>query len=106
VSNVLATLLISFRALRENTAVLVPACFVLFIAIWIEKGLGLVIPGFVPSSLGEIVEYLPTLVEILVTLGIIGFGLFVLTALLKVFIRVETGAMDRNKGWWIAPNAK
>ena len=106
VSNVLATVLISFRSLRENHAVLVPACFVLFIAIWVEKGLGLVIPGFIPSSLGEIVEYLPTFVEILVTLGIIGFGLFTLTALLKVFIRVETGAMDRNKGWWVAPATK
>jgi molybdopterin-containing oxidoreductase family membrane subunit len=105
VSNVLATLLISFRALRENFAVLVPACFMLFIAIWVEKGLGLVIPGFVPSSLGEIVEYLPTYVEILVTLGIIAFGLFVLTALLKVFIRVETGAIT-SKGWWVAPNAE
>ena len=106
VSNVLATVLISFRSLRENHAVLVPACFVLFIAIWIEKGLGLVIPGFIPSSLGEIVEYLPTLVEILVTLGIIGFGLFTLTALLKVFIRIETGAMDRNKGWWVSSPEK
>ena len=106
VSNVLATVLISFRSLRENHAVLVPACFVLFIAIWVEKGLGLVIPGFIPSSLGEIVEYLPTLVEIFVTIGIIGFGLFTLTALLKVFIRVETGAMDRNKGWWVSPPSK
>lgn len=98
VSNVLATLLISFRPLREKHVLLVPACFVLFIAIWIEKGLGLVIPGFIPSSLGEIVEYLPTMVEIMVTFGIIAFGLFVLTALLKVFIRVETGAISSTGG--------
>ncbi len=106
VSNILATVLISFRSLRENPAVLVPACLVLFGAIWVEKGLGLVIPGFVPSQLGEIVEYLPTTVEILVTLGIIGVGLFTLTALLKVFIHVETGAMNRNKGWWVSPPQK
>ena len=37
-------------------------------------------------------EQYPT-VEIFVTLGIIGVGLFTLTALLKVFIRIETGAM-------------
>ncbi len=98
VSNVLATVLISFRSLRENHAVLVPACLVLFIAIWVEKGLGLVIPGFIPSSLGEIVEYLPTWVETLVTVGIIGFGLFILTALLKVFIHVETGAISSSGG--------
>ncbi|MEE9368847.1 MAG: NrfD/PsrC family molybdoenzyme membrane anchor subunit [Pontiella sp.] len=99
VSNVLATLLISFRRLRENHAVLVPACLVLFGAIWVEKGLGLVIPGFIPSQLGEIVEYLPTFVEIFVTLGIIGFGLFTLTALLKVFIWVETGAISSKGGF-------
>jgi molybdopterin-containing oxidoreductase family membrane subunit len=98
ICNMLATLLISVRALRENIVVLVPACLVLFLSIWVEKGMGLVIPGFIPSSLGEIVEYLPTMVEILVTLGIIGFGLFTLTALLKVFIRVETGAISSTGG--------
>lgn len=98
VCNIVATLLISFRRLRENISFLVPACFALFLAIWVDKGLGLVIPGFVPSPLGEIVEYLPTTVEILVTLGVIGLGLFVLTALLKVFIRVETGAISSTGG--------
>ena len=105
VCNVLATALISVRALRENHAVLVPACFALFLAIWVEKGLGLVIPGFIPSPLGEVVEYLPTWVEIFVTLGVIAFGLFTLTALLKVFIHVETGAIS-SKGWWVAPHSK
>ncbi len=99
VCNVLATVLISVRSLRENHAVLVPACMALFAAIWVEKGLGLVIPGFIPSPLGEVVEYLPTWIEILVTLGILAFGLFTLTALLKVFIRVETGAISSRGGF-------
>lgn len=98
ICNVLATVLISIRSWRENIVVLVPACLVLFLSIWVEKGMGLVIPGFIPSSLGEIVEYLPTWVEIMVTLGIIAFGLFTLTALLKVFIRVETGAISSSGG--------
>jgi len=98
VCNVLATGLISIRSLRENHAVLVPACFTLFVAIWIEKGLGLVIPGFIPSPLGEVVEYLPTWVEIFVTLGVIAVGLFSITALLKVFIYVETGAISSRGG--------
>jgi Ni/Fe-hydrogenase subunit HybB-like protein len=97
ICNMIATLMMSFRKLRENIAVLVPTCLALFLSIWVEKGLGLVIPGFIPSQLGEIVEYLPTSIEILVTLGIIAFGLFILTALLKVFIWVETGVLS-SKG--------
>jgi Ni/Fe-hydrogenase subunit HybB-like protein len=37
----------------------------LIVGIWIEKGMGLIVPAFVPSPLGEIVEYVPTLNEIL-----------------------------------------
>ncbi|MEZ5581736.1 MAG: hypothetical protein R3F37_02185 [Candidatus Competibacteraceae bacterium] len=28
-----------------------------FMGIWIEKGMGLVVPGFIPTPLGEIFEY-------------------------------------------------
>jgi molybdopterin-containing oxidoreductase family membrane subunit len=99
VCNIIATALISVRSLRENHAVLVPACIALFAAVWVEKGLGLVIPGFIPSPLGEVVEYLPTSVEIMITVGVLAFGLFTLTALLKVFIRVETGAISSRGGF-------
>ncbi|MEK7379615.1 MAG: hypothetical protein AAB075_01230, partial [Gemmatimonadota bacterium] len=50
-----------------------------------------VIPGFVPSPLGEIVEYTPTLVELGVTAGIWATGLFVLTVLVKVALPIELG---------------
>jgi Ni/Fe-hydrogenase subunit HybB-like protein len=70
-----------------------PACAVLFLAIWIEKGLGLVIPGFVPSPLGEIVEYTPSWVELGVTAGIWALGMFVLTVLVRVALPIEMGAV-------------
>jgi molybdopterin-containing oxidoreductase family membrane subunit len=89
--NVLATLVLMAHPLRKNPRWLIPACVVLFLGIWIEKGIGLVIPGFVPSPLGEVVEYVPTLVEIGVTLGIWATGLFVLTVLVKVAIPIELG---------------
>jgi Ni/Fe-hydrogenase subunit HybB-like protein len=53
--------------------------------------LGLVVPGFIPSPLGEIVEYTPSLVEIGVTLGIWALGLFVLTVLVRVALPIELG---------------
>jgi len=82
--NILATIILMIHPLRESTKWLIPACGMLFVGIWIEKGIGLVIPGFIPSPLGEIVEYTPTWVELCVTVGIWAMGLFVLTILLRV----------------------
>ena len=89
--NLLATVTLMVHPLRHNPRWLIPACLVLFVSIWIEKGLGLVIPGFVPSPLGEVVEYVPTLVELGVTAGVWATGLFVLTVLVKVAIPIELG---------------
>jgi len=89
--NVLATVVLTAHPLRRNPKFLMPACFTLFVAIWIEKGLGLVIPGFVPSPLGEIVEYVPTWVELSVTAGIFAMGLFILTVLVRVALPIEMG---------------
>ena len=89
--NVLATAGLMIHPLRRNPRWLIPGCIVLFVSVWIEKGIGLVIPGFIPSPLGEIVEYVPTLVELGVTAGIWATGLFVLTVLVKVAIPIELG---------------
>jgi molybdopterin-containing oxidoreductase family membrane subunit len=91
--NILATVLLTVHPIRRNFRLLFPLCMALFLAIWVEKGMGLVIPGFIPSPLGEIAEYVPTWVEIFVTLGIWAAGLFVFTALAKVAIRIEMGTM-------------
>jgi Ni/Fe-hydrogenase subunit HybB-like protein len=89
--NVLATVALMIHPLRRNPRWLMPACAILFVSIWIEKGIGLVVPGFVPSPLGEIVEYTPTWVELCVTAGIWALGLFVLTVLVSVALPIELG---------------
>lgn len=91
--NVVATAILTLHPLRRNPALLYPACLILFIAIWIEKGMGLVIPGFIPSPLGEIAEYTPTWVEIAVTLGIWAMGVMIFTLLVRVALRVESGEL-------------
>lgn len=88
---VIATLALMIHPLRRNLKWLMTACAMLFVGIWIEKGIGLVIPGFIPSPLGEIVEYTPTWVELCVTAGIWALGLFVLTVLVRVAIPIELG---------------
>ena len=62
--NVLGTIMLSIHRLRTNERILPIICSTMFLAIWIEKGLGFIIPGFIPSPLGEIVEYVPSQVEL------------------------------------------
>ncbi|MEQ1690131.1 MAG: sulfate reduction electron transfer complex DsrMKJOP subunit DsrP [Gemmatimonas sp.] len=89
--NVIATISLMIHPIRSNQRLLIVACCLLFVAIWVEKGMGLVVPGFVPSPLGEIVEYTPSLVEVAVTAGIWALGMFVLTVLVRVALPIELG---------------
>lgn len=91
--NLLVTGILTIHPLRRNRKILYSCCAVLFVAIWIDKGMGLIVPGFIPSPLGEIVEYTPTLVEIGVTVGVWALGLFVLTVLIRVALPIELGTL-------------
>ena len=71
------------------------ACVMCIFGIWIEKGMGLVIPGFVPTPLGELVEYVPTLNETLVCFGIWAFGLLCFTVLLRMAVPILQGELSR-----------
>lgn len=82
--NLLGTGLFFSRAALERGRLRILACVCCIIGIWIEKGMGLIIPAFIPSTLHEIVEYSPSVVEWKVTAGIWAFGLLVLTLLLKL----------------------
>jgi molybdopterin-containing oxidoreductase family membrane subunit len=95
--NVLATVLLTFHKLRNNFKVLYFCCFILFVAIWIEKGFGLIVPGFIPGPYGKIAEYMPTGIEIGVTLGIWALGAFVFTILAKIAIGIEIGKLRYKK---------
>ncbi len=74
---------------RKNEAVLAIACLCVFFGTWIDKGLGMIAGGFVPSPLHHVNEYVPTIPEIVITLGIYATGFLVLTALFKMAISVK-----------------
>ncbi|MCG8339628.1 MAG: polysulfide reductase NrfD [Proteobacteria bacterium] len=93
--NLLSTLVLAFNPFKEKIYVLMTACIVLFVAIWIEKGMGLIVPGLVPSPLGEIVNYTPSWVEVCVTLGIFALGTFVVTMLIKPALVIEARYENR-----------
>ena len=87
--NILGTLLFAFDPTKCNPKYLMVAAISLFTGIWIEKGFGLIIPGFVPSPLGEVVDYTPSILEIMITVGILAAGAFVVTMLIKPALVIE-----------------
>jgi len=78
---------------RENLLTLNIACVLIIIGVYIEKGMGLSIPGFVPGTLGEIYEYAPTFIEKAVTIGIWATGALIYTLLMKFAIPIYTGEL-------------
>ena len=74
---------------RRNERVLALAAAGVFVSSWIDKGLGLVVGGFVPSPLERVTEYSPTLIELTITAGVYGIGLLTLTVLYKAVVSVR-----------------
>jgi molybdopterin-containing oxidoreductase family membrane subunit len=74
---------------RQKEGTLVLACLTVFASIWIDKGLGMVVTGFIPSPLGYITEYWPTIPEVMISLGIYSLGLLLVTGLYKIALSVR-----------------
>jgi len=95
--NVTAFILFLVPSTRKRLITLNIGCLLVIVGVWIEKGPGFVIPGFVPDPLGEIHEYVPNLLELMVSFGIWATGLLIFTLLMKVAIPIETGEFSHSK---------
>jgi len=92
--NTIAALLLSFRQLRQNIQLLIVASSLGFVGIWIEKGMGFVAAGFIPTPIGEIYEYSPTFAEFLITLGCWAIGALLFTLLSRAATKLVAGAKN------------
>jgi Ni/Fe-hydrogenase subunit HybB-like protein len=77
---------------RKKDGVLALASVAVIVSMWIDKGLGLLVPGFIPSPLHDVFEYYPTWREAAITVGVYGVGFLVLTLLFKVAVDVKDQA--------------
>lgn len=93
-------LTILYLPLRRRFGFLSFACVLMIVGIWIEKGMGLIVPAFIPSPLGEMLEYSPTLNETLICLGIWAFGLLLYTIFVRISIPVLSGRLTYDRVYY------
>jgi len=93
-----AFLLFLIPRTRRHPVTLNLGCILIFSGVYIEKGMGLVIPGLTPDTLGEIYEYFPTWIELGVAIGVFGVGALIFTVLVKIATPIMLRASDSAPG--------
>jgi len=93
VFNVLGFLIFLIPVTKKNFWTFNLASILIVVGVWMEKGVGFIVPGFIPTPLGEIWEYVPRMPEILITVGVWGIGFLFYTLAVKIAIPIETGEM-------------
>jgi len=89
---ILSFLCLAFPSTRNNEKMLPFVLIILVLATWIDKGLGMLVGGFTPNTFDEITVYAPSIVEILISLGIYALGLLIVSVLWKIAIEVKKDA--------------
>ena len=92
---VVSLVLLLSPGLRRLETSLVVACVAVFASLWLDKGLGMVVAGFVPSPLGRVAHYSPTAPELAIGLGIWAVGLLIVTVLVRIVLVVRGHLANR-----------
>ena len=92
-----AVTILMIHPLRRNPVTMNLAFVLIVVGVWIEKGMGLVVPAFIPTPIGEIYEYTPSMTEIMVSIGIWAFGLLIFTLLAKAALPVQCEFLRRQR---------
>jgi len=96
IMNLIAFALLINPKTRKNHKILPYTCLILFVGIWIEKGMAFVLPGMIPSPIGEFVEYTPSWIEIGNSLGAWAIGLAIFTILARGAIGIQVGDVKHS----------
>ena len=90
-----AFLIFLIPGLRRRPSLLSVGCVLAAAGAYVEKGLGLLIPGVAPDMLGEFYAYRPTLTEVSVGAGIWALGALLFTWMSKIAAAVVLNTMRR-----------
>ena len=95
--NTLSTIAYVVKPIVADHRRFMVVCVMTIVGIWIEKGMGLIFPGFIPDPLGQVVEYSPTFGEITVSFAVLALGLFLFTVMAKIAIAIRVGDMRYSR---------
>jgi molybdopterin-containing oxidoreductase family membrane subunit len=112
--NTVAVIILMIHPLRRNLLTLNLACVLAYCGVWMEKGIALVVPGFIPTPLGEVFEYQPSVPEVIIATGCWAVGVLLFTLLVKAGVPFELGrlrhpatrradTLPQDAGQWHAP---
>jgi len=87
--------------IRANEKALAVACVAVFVSLWLDKGMGLIVGGFMPSPLGAVTSYFPTVTEWTIVTGIWALGSLMITVFYKIVISVR----EANSPGLVEPHA-
>jgi len=89
--NTLALVGFMIPALRRRLPILSAACVLAIGGVFIEKGMGLLLPGMTPGVLGEVYVYNPSPNEIMISAGVWAVGALLFTLMVKVAMEITIG---------------
>lgn len=92
-----------FPRIRNSFVGMNVGCVLVFVGVFIEKGIGLILPGLTPGLLGEFYPYSPSSVEIMILIGVAGAGVLVFTLLTKIAIPLALRDLEPKAGELPAP---
>lgn len=84
VLGIVAVTLLIIPTTRRNKVFLLTSSTFILVSVWIDKGLALIVPAYIPSPTGIIEEYTPTIFEILISTGIWALGILLIAVMIKL----------------------
>ncbi len=108
VFSVVAFFLFLVPATRRNVITMNLGAVLIYLSVYIEKGIALIIPGYTPDTLGQIYHYTPSAIEVRVAIGIFGVGFLLFTFLVRMAIELlfnRAAAVPAGAGYGPAPDA-
>jgi len=98
IAEVVALVIFLVPELRGRNAVLATGCVLAFAGGFIEKGLGLLLPGMTPGTLGEVYHYVPSRHELTIGAGVWGLGALLYTWMVRVATAISAGEFTHREG--------
>jgi molybdopterin-containing oxidoreductase family membrane subunit len=89
IMSIIAFLLFLIPATRKNWITLNIGAILIWLGVYIEKGIALLIPGFTPDVLGQIYIYRPSMTEVKIAMGIFAIGFLIFTLMTKIAIAIN-----------------